>query len=137
MYNTSSQTSQTIHNPATMATMIDELDTPVGAPSYYTFNGNTEALAQFTTECEMYDQTAGGRVTRLSAIEECMNEYDVAIPACVPASCGMDDTMIAIALSDIFENNNYPTVYLSSDESITSTCLLDVVNSTYSPRIVT
>lgn len=141
MYNMSSLTYQTIHHPDVMRNMTVDLET-LDDKSYSTFNGNTEALANFTVTCEMYNQTvngtnnsAGGRVTRFSDIADCTESHNIAIPACVPVSCGMNDTMIASALSYLFEIQSTCSgaLFLPADENITAACLSDVVNSVVSP----
>ena len=160
MYDMSSLTYQTIHDPSVMASMTHELVTPEGSV-YYTFNGNQEALATFQEKCQGYNLSAnataisstnstntnpyttmdmtmsGGRVTRLSLMRSCTKDYNIGLPACVPTSCGTDDESdaeIATALSDLFAEEDCVSVYLptrgSTGESITSACLADVVNTT-------
>ena len=156
MYDMSSLTYQTIHDPSVMASMIHKLTTAEGSV-YYTFNENQEALTTFQETCQGYNlptnATAisstnstkanpyttmvmgGGRVSRLSLMRSCTEDYNIGLPACVPTSCGTDDESdaeIATSLSDLFSKEDCVSVYLPTrtGESITSACLADVVNTT-------
>jgi len=156
MYDMSSLTYQTIHETSVMASMNDELETPEGSV-YYTFNGNQEALATFQEKCQGYKQLStatatatatttnstnmnttsmvmiSGRVTRLSLMNSCTEDYSIGLPACVPTSCGTDhenDVEIATALSDLLTDEDCVSVFSPTGESISSACLLDVVNTT-------
>jgi len=123
MYDMSSLTYNTIQEPQKIASMITKLDIPFSA-NYHVYNGNTVALEAFVDTCSAFVSTSGipvgGRVTFLSSTNKCTHNYNIGIPACIPATCDSDDGEITKYLTDnptpVFAGNDCADVFWANEE---------------------